>query len=477
MYLKKVVRLRRTLAFRLTLWYAVIFTISSFGIFLAFYLSSISLIRSDTDQELLNELGEFSAISASEGLDAVKRAALLEAESEGIDRMFYQIFNMREELLSASDMSYWGDIGIGRTKLKILGESASAAKHVFETLAMPERKHRARILYAMIGPDTVLQIGFSLKEGAQFLAGLKKIFITAMPIFLGFAALIGWFMSRRALLGVEEVTRTAGNISKGALGQRVHVKVKGEEIERLATTFNYMLDRIEALIMGMRELTDNIAHDLRSPITRIRVINETALSTGKYMDECNTMAANTIKECDRLLEMVNTMLDISEAEAGASKLEMEKTDMAELIRDACDLFQPSVEEKMVTLISEIPDNAFVYGDIQRIQRMVINLLDNALKYTLSGGTITISVYGDERQVVLSVNDTGIGISKQDLPNIFNRFYRCDQSRSQAGLGLGLSLAMAIARAHDGNITATSSLGKGSKFTITLPRNSNSRQIS
>lgn len=298
-----------------------------------------------------------------------------------------------------------------------------------------------------------------------------------MPILLVFAALIGWFMSRRALQGVEEVTRTAGDISKGALGQRVHVKAKGDEIERLATTFNYMLDRIEALIKGMRELTDNIAHDLRSPITRIRGINEMALTNGKSVDECNTMAANTIKECDRLLEMVNTMLDISEAETGASKLEMEKTDMAKLVRDACELFQPSAEEKMVTLFSEISDNAFVYGDIQRIQRMVINLLDNALKYTLSGGTVTVSVYGDERQVVLSVNDTGIGISKQDLPHIFNRFYRCDQSRSQPGLGLGLSLAMAIARAHDGNITATSSLGKGSKFTITLPRNSNSRQIS
>ena len=339
---------------------------------------------------------------------------------------------------------------------------------------MPEHKHKARILYAIIGPDTVLQIGFSLKESARFFARFKKIFIITMPILLVFAALIGWFMSRRALLGVEEVTRTAVDISKGALEQRVHVKARGDEIERLATTFNYMLDRIEALITGMRELTDNIAHDLRSPITRIRGITEMALTTGKSMEEYNTMAANTIEECDRLLEMVNTMLDISEAEAGVSKLEMEKTGMAKLVRDACELFQPSAEEKGVTLISEISDDNFVYGDIQRIQRMVVNLLDNAFKYTLPGGTVTVSVDGDERQVVISVNDTGIGISKSDLPHIFNRFYRCDQSRSQAGIGLGLSLAMAIARGHDGNITATSSPGKGSKFTITLPRQYNFR---
>ena len=469
MYLKKVLRLRRTLAFRLTLWYAAIFAISSSGAFLVFYLSNISLIREDTDQGLLNELTEFSGLLASERIDAVKRVASLEAESEGLDKMFYRIFTMRGELISASDMSYWGNIGIGRTPLKKLKESTSAPTHVFETLTVPEHKHKARILYAIIGPDTVLQIGFSLKESAQFFARFKKIFLTTIPIILVFAALIGWFMSRRALLGVEEVTLTAMDISKGALEQRVHVKARGDEIERLATTFNAMLDRIEALITGMRELTDNIAHDLRSPITRIRGITEVALTTGKSMDEYKTMAANTIEECDRLLEMVNTMLDISEAEAGASKLAMEKTDMARVVRDAYELFLPSAEEKGVTLISEMPDNAFVYGDIQRLQRMVVNLLDNALKYTLSGGTVTVSVYGDERQVVISINDTGIGISKKDLPHIFDRFYRCDQSRSQTGIGLGLSLAMAIARVHSGNISATSSPGKGSEFNISLPR--------
>ena len=270
-------------------------------------------------------------------------------------------------------------------------------------------------------------------------------------------------------MDVEEVTRTAIDISKGDFKRRVSVRDRGDEIKKLATTFNVMLDRIDILVTGMREMTDNIAHDLRSPITRIRGITEMTLSTGKSIDEYETMGANTIEECDRLLKMVNTMLEISGAEAGVSHLTKEKTDMARVVRELCELFQPSAEEQGVTIISEISDSSFVYGDIQKLQRMVANLLDNALKYTPSGGTVTASVNKNEGQVVISVNDTGIGISKDEVPNIFRRFYRCDQSRSQAGIGLGLSLALAIAKAHGGGITATSHLGKGSQFAVTLPQ--------
>jgi signal transduction histidine kinase len=181
------------------------------------------------------------------------------------------------------------------------------------------------------------------------------------------------------------------------------------------------------------------------------------------------MAANTVQECDYLLEMINTMLDISEAEAGTGQLAVEKIDVGTLVRDACGLFQPIAEDKGVRIVSEVPDSSFVYGDVRMLQRMVANLLDNALKYTQPGGTITVSVNGDQERATISFNDTGIGISEEDLPQIFERFYRCDQSRSQPGVGLGLSLALAIARAHGGNITATSSTGKGSSFTITLPR--------
>jgi len=473
MYLKKMFNLRHSLAFRLTLWYATIFAVSSFCAFLAFYLIISSVIQGRTDQEILNEISEYSSLLSLKGIETLKTSLSLEAESEGVNKIFFRIATLKGEELFSSKMSSWGDLGIGRTALESL---RNGADHVFETLTIPECQYKVRILYGIIGPAKILQIGHSLEDNQRLLDVFRRIFGGTMTVLIILGAIVGWFMAKRALVGVEEVTRTATDISKGAFEERVSIKDRGDEINRLATAFNVMLDRINELVAGIREMSDNIAHDLRSPITRIRGIAEMTLITSKSMDEYKAMATDTIEECNRLLEMVNTMLEISEAEAGAIKLTMEKIDMAGIVLDACELFQPAATEKGLMLTSGISntDNYFIYGDIQRLQRMVANLLDNALKYTPSGGTVTASVTLNEGQVVMSVSDTGIGISKDDLPHIFTRFYRCDQSRSQAGIGLGLSLAQAIARAHSGNISATSNPGQGTKFTVTLPQSSPSK---
>jgi signal transduction histidine kinase len=250
----------------------------------------------------------------------------------------------------------------------------------------------------------------------------------------------------------------------------VPVKARGDEIDQLAVTFNRMLDRIQRLISGIKEMSDNIAHDLRSPITRIRGTAEITLTTGRSLKEYENMAAGTVEECDRLLDMINTMLVISKTEAGVGDLKVEPMDVAEVVQEACALFQPIVEDRGLKLSCTVPDKCGVYGDIRMIQRMVSNLLDNAIKYTPTGGHVNVSAQGDdEGQVVVAVQDTGIGISEEDLAHIFERFYRCDPSRSQAGIGLGLSLARAVAAAHGGGIDVTSALGKGSTFRVTLPK--------
>jgi signal transduction histidine kinase len=265
------------------------------------------------------------------------------------------------------------------------------------------------------------------------------------------------------------VTRTARGISAGSLEERVPVNTRGDEIDQLATTFNAMLDRIQHLVEGIREISDNVAHDLKSPLTRIRGAAEIALTTGKNMTEFEQMAASNIEECDRLLDMINTMLMISQTEAGADELTKADVDLSQMVKDACDLFQPMAEDRGVDLVCEEIETATLKGDMSLLQRMLANLVDNAIKYTQAGGNVQVSVHTKEhREIVLTVADTGVGIADVELPHIFERFYRCDPSRSTTGAGLGLSLAKAIAQAHQGQIIVKSEAGEGSTFKVLFP---------
>jgi heavy metal sensor kinase len=466
MFFEKFRKLWRTLAFRLTLWYAGIFVLSSLAAFLVFYVSFSSVTRWRTDRELSNEITEFSFLFTSQGMGAVKANIALEAESQGVKEVFFRVVTPDGKELASSNLSPWKSLPVDGTAVKRI---AGGSGRVFLTLTVPGLRHNVRVAYGSLGPGAIMQIGQSLADDEAFMEILREIFGITLAALMGAAVLIGWFMARRALQGLEEITRTATKIAGGALELRVPVKARSEEIDRLATTFNIMLDRIHALITGMREMTDNIAHDLRSPITRMRGIAEMALTTGGEAGEHEALAATTIEECDRLLEMINTMLDITETEAGVSLLTMEDVDIAALARDASELFQPLAEDKAITLVTDAAESSVVRGNVQRLQRMVANLLDNALKYTSPRGRVTVSVRDNGETVTVTVSDTGIGISGKDLPHIFKRFYRGDSSRSQAGAGLGLSLAQAVAVRHGGTLAVASSPGKGSVFTVTLPQ--------
>ena len=464
MSLRTRINLRNTLAFRLTLWYAGIFTLSSCVAFLFFYMLITSFIRERTDQELLSQVNRFSTLLAAEGVEAVQNTAVIEAQAAGVKKVFFRLLSLNGQAFSSSNMAYWKDIYINETAIRKLLRGSHS---VLETITIPDRKDEVRILYAMLSPSIILQVGQAMESSSRFLDAFKGIFITTMTFLILLAAGVGWFMARRAVSGVEAVTRTAQKISGGTLEERVPVKPRGDEIDQLATTFNQMLDRIQTLLTEIKEMNDNIAHDLRSPITRIRGIAEVTLTTAKSLSDYEIMAASTIEECDRLLDMINTMLMISKTESGVDKLPHEEIDLAGLVQKACELFEPTAEDKGVTLSCDVPDRSRLAGETRMIQRMLSNLLDNSIKYTPSGGSVTVSAREDNTHVVVSVKDTGIGISSSDLPRVFERFYRCDQSRSQAGIGLGLSLARAIARAHGGDITATSTLNQGSTFIVTL----------
>ena len=466
MFLKKINSIRHTLAFRLTLWYAGIFMLTSCVAFLFFYFLITSVIRDRTDQDLLGEARTLSSILKVQGMKAVRRQIIFEAQAAGEKKIFFRLLSLDGQEFSSSNMSYWRDIGVGKAAIEqLIGEN----RPVFNTVRLPDRQHNIRVLYAIVGHNIILQLGQSMENYIGFIEAFRKIFVTTMASLFIFAALIGWFMARRALAGVEAVTRTARQISETSLKERVPVKKYQDEIDQLAITFNQMLDRIQTLVTGIREMSDNIAHDLKSPITRIRGISEVSLTTGASEKEYENMAASTVEECDRLLDMINTMLIISKTEAGVNKLDTKKLDIGAVVRDACELFRSLAEDKDLRLVCDVAGNFSISGDNRMIQRMIANLLDNAIKYTPAGGSVEVTVNtGNHDAITIVVKDTGIGIYEKEIPHIFERFYRCDPSRSEAGIGLGLSFARAIARAHGGDISVFSKPEQGSTFTVTFP---------
>jgi len=406
---QKITDIRHTLAFRLTLWYAGIFMLSAGVAFFFFYLLITSVMRQQTDQALSSEIRTFSSILSTQGPEAVKRQAFLQAQAAGEKKIFFRLLYITGQVFSSSNMSYWRDIGINRAAVNRLLDSR---KPIFDTIHIPDRKHKVRVLYAVIGPGMILQLGQSMENHTRVIEVFRKVFITTMVILFALAVVVGWFMARRALVGVETVTRTARRISEGSLEKRVPVKKRADEIDQLALTFNQMLDRIETLVTGIKEMSDNIAHDLKSPITRIRGIAEVSLTAGSSLQEYESMAAGTVEECDRLLDMINTMLIISRTEAGVTQLDCQKLDITNLVRDACDIFQSPADDKSLTLAYSGPDNISIAGDMRLIQRMVANLLDNAIKYTPANGKIDVNVAGGVNQSVqIAVRDNDFSIKR------------------------------------------------------------------
>ncbi len=465
MFSKIINKFKRSLALRLTVWYAGIFVIFSVISFTLIYFSIAANLQTLADEDLIDDINEFTALLRSGGIERVEKEIFLETQGREAQQAFFRLWTRNGHLLMTSDLSSWSGL---TEPTKILAQLRNTDKPLLETLEFVQHEFNVRSIYAPIGPNAVLQIGESLEDNKDFLETLLKGFFIALAIIILLGGPIGWFMAKRALRGIQEITRAASLIKDGALEQRVVVRSQGDELDRLAYTFNTMLDRIQTLIIGMREMTDNLAHDLRSPLGRMRAAAEIALTHDRSKIEMETIAITTTEECDRLLEMINTTLDIAEAESGAAKLKLVDIDLVALINDALDLFQSIAEDKAIILNADLPNQCRIQGDRQRLQRIIASLLDNALKYTTEGGSVTLALITGKEKMKLSIKDTGIGMSVEETTRIFERFYRCDRSRTQQGTGLGLNLAQAFVRAHGGDISVASTPNKGSTFTVTLP---------
>jgi signal transduction histidine kinase len=257
-------------------------------------------------------------------------------------------------------------------------------------------------------------------------------------------------------------------IATGHTDERVPVGPHDDEIDELTRLFNEMLEKIEGLVTGMRGALDNVSHDLRTPLTRLRGVAEMALAGREDPDRYREALADCVEETDRVLVMLNTLMDISEAESGAMPLRREPVRLADVATRAVDLYRDVAETKGVALSVEATSDAVVAGDRVRLEQVAANLLDNAVKYTPAGGHVFVEVSSDGPRATLRVRDSGPGIPAAELPDIWERLFRGDRSRTERGLGLGLSLVKAVVEAHGGTVSVETELGRGSAFTVYLP---------
>jgi heavy metal sensor kinase len=338
-----------------------------------------------------------------------------------------------------------------------------------ETVILPDRAGRYRTLRAELGqPGYSLELGVSLAETESTLSQFDGRVAAGGLVFLVIAVLGGLFLSRQALRPVAQSINTAKRLDPANLSERLPQTGAGDELDELAGTINDLLDRLAAYHAQVIRFTADASHELRSPLGAMRAAIEVALGQPREASEYRDVLSSLGEQCERITALVNGLLLLARADAGEVDLKTEHLDLASLADEVAEMFEPLAEERGIDLVTQASDPVVIAGDSSRLRQLVTNLLDNAIRFTEPGGSVTIQVGHLGDRAVLRVTDTGAGIPPEHLPHIFERFYRADSARTSGGSGLGLSICRWIVEAHGGSIEARSDSGKGTSFTALLP---------
>jgi heavy metal sensor kinase len=315
-----------------------------------------------------------------------------------------------------------------------------------------------------------LALGRSLGESDRIVDEFTWKYFLILPLMIVTSSFLGWYVARRALIPVDDVARTAERITGSNLTAQIPSRGANDELDRLIGAFNSMIERLNSSFTQTRQFSTDVSHELRTPLTAIRGQLEVALLTAKTKEQYRDAIVDSLQDVERLSHTIRALLLLSQAESGQLAIQWNVLDLVPLAADIVDQFQIPFEGGHVALTASFPAECRIEGDRIQIERLLSNLLSNALKYTPEGGSAHVSMTCDAAQVRIVVEDTGVGIADDHLPHIFDRFYRVPtMDRSpEKGLGLGLSFVAWIVKAHRGTIEVESRLGTGTKFTITLP---------
>ena len=458
-------KLLRTTAFRLTLVYLVLFALYAVLLLGFFALNARRLI---TEQVTATVDTEVSGLAQQYELGGIRRLVqVVDIRSRRPGSSLYLVATPTGQGL-AGNVSSLEPGTLGRT---------GWVETAYRRLDAPEgTEHHALVRVSELPGGFHLLVGRDVEERERIYDIITTAGRWSMAVVLVLGLGGGFFVSRRILRRVDAITEKAQTIMAGNLSGRLPVAGTGDEIDRLALNVNAMLDRIESLMRGFKEVSDNVAHDLKTPLTRLRNRCEEALRSARTDQEYRTALDSTIEESEELIRTFDALLMIARAEAGEGGRYMTEFDAAEAARGISELYEPVAEQKGFRLVVEAPGPAMVRGNRELISQALANLVDNAIKYaapTLSGAdaappTIKILAGADGERVVLTVADAGPGIPEGDRAHAVERFVRLEQSRSEPGSGLGLSLASAVAHLH-GGVLRLEDNGPGLRATLDLPR--------
>jgi len=460
-------KLLRTTAFKLTLLYLVVF-----ALFAAFLLGYFAL----NTRRLINEQivtivnAEIQALTTTFNQAGIRRlVGIVDVRSRRPGSSLYLVTTPTGEGLAGN---------VASLEPGIL-ESQGWVETAYRRLEEPETtEHNALVRVTRLPGGIRLLVGRDLEERERMfhIVEIAGRWSVALVIVLGIVG--GIFVSRRVLKRVDAMTGTAQTIMAGDLSGRLSVTGSGDEFDRLALNLNGMLERIESLMRGLKEVTDNVAHDLKTPLTRLRNRCEAALRTARSEADYRRVLEDTIEESMSLIRTFDALLTIARAESGEVRDGMAEFDLAEVARDVTELYEPLAEDKGLTLEFEANEPAAVKGNRELVSQALANLVDNAIKYAAPGTApaqangarpgILVEANTEKDQVVLTVSDHGPGIPAGDRTRVVDRFVRLEQSRSKPGSGLGLSLVSAVARLHGGELKLEDN-APGLRARIALPR--------
>lgn len=460
----------RRIGVRLALWHLVILLVSAFTAFGAAYLLLVRGIDEQTQDVIDFRLQQFA-----QEYNRAGTAGVIDLTTNRRGRaqkaFFVRVHAPNGATIFLRDPLDWEEFRpnqivsprkADRNWVRVKGSNEELR---VGTLELPDGN------FLQVGRTTELRD--EVRQRFWITAGLQSLVLVIA------GALGGVFLARRAFAPIQRITETVRAIMETRqFSARVPSPGSRDEIDELISCLNTMLGRIDVLIRGMGDALDNVAHDLRTPMTRLRNIAQSALENEADHQRAQEALADCLEESDRVLTMLHTLMDISEAQAGMMHLSRRAVQLESLIDAVVDLYQDVADEKRVSLVASTGIRASVSGDVVRLRSALANLVDNAIKYTPEGGSVTVaSAASPTGAPQLIVEDTGMGIPAAEQDKIWDRLYRGDKSRSQRGLGLGLSFVKAIVEAHAGKVTVDSVPGAGARFTIELPALESARAVS